>query len=1191
MSFAARSASPVLTWARRKVRDRAYAGRMVKAAAKNLDVSAPRPLRKALARWIRSDLAELLCDPTPDRTVARLLELAEQEHVELAPIGDLREFVFELSDGLLAELPPALVPQSIGRMIRSSYTAAARNASDLDMSLLPSATEALLRTRLETDPDEVCSLVDLFHTNGTVDPGAGGRLAAADELTSRWQWWQWAAVGLFADAHRQQDSAAKAFSQAVALGAPEPDAWRAHAALTKATHLADVDTSEIDDADLCALFDVFRDIEHLDLTTLPPLPDTGADQTSKLARSLHASAHMVAGDFSAAITILNDSVAANPGSLATQLRLAEAHLHAAKAGDLGKVMHLERARRIAIDVRDAARRRHLPLRRQAVSVACQAALMVEDWPAVFDLGLTPPDGTADEHEAADEETMATVVGSALLVGRIDVVERLLPDLPPGHAPLLYRAHIAQQGGDSDASDAHLRAAWEEVTDWGRAVTVLLAWARQLDDPLPPLAMKGLDAEQADRHQAMAEILRLARTSPSNALARLRSYADANRHLGINLVWLVESAIDRSAAMATAEQILGGRDDPEVHEYLARSLLQTQPQQVDKAIEHALSFARGSAGTALEPRARRLLAALYETAGDRPAEYRGELRWLAGAGDEAAVWALMGVALHDGETDTVAGLLDTPDLRPEDRSQVGVYLRALIATGRHDEAATAALHALDDFEDDDDFCAGILAFVHATGGRRIQDDAVGDALRVATEDFLSRAPDHPAFHAISTDDMESVVNMLGEQLANRRRVLTIGRWRVRTGRLPLGMLAATVGVDYVEMSIDRASFSRGHHPSPEGHAGEIEAAIAALDGSVIVDTTAIATATAAGLWPTVRGAFQDLAVTEPAIADIVRAAEMQEFRGGESIQADAAGQLVHYESDAAELDRRAERIAEVVRAARTCRSLPFSSASVLPELSTAPRTDPWISAIEIAHHTGLPLLCDDFSTRTLAASVGVKCFSLYAILDALAASDRLDDPSEAERHRRALLQSGSIGLPMTEERAGSADLPTTLWLLSDGTAWLGADTLAQRTMERALADAISGSRDQDMANILALSLVGVAEQALFTRRNPVEICGALTALAVGNHARTTDQAAALVTALDRALMEWLLHPGAAPQMTAKALSDLILEGPTVDPDTVLTYVMSRLGGLPMEARQEAAGVLLGAVAPPINAEITPDIEFG
>lgn len=1190
MSVAVRSASPVLTWARRKVRDRAYAGRMVKAAAKDLDVNPPRPLRKALARWIRGDLAELLCDPTPDRTVARLLELAEQEHVNLAPIGDLREFVCELSDGLLAELPPALVPQSIGRMIRSSYTAAARNASDLDMSLLPSATEALLGTRLETDLEDVCSLVDLFHTNGTVDPGAGDRLAAADGLTTRWQWWQWAAVGLYADAYEQRDAAAKAFHQAVSLGAPEPDAWRAHAALTRATHLADVDTSEIDDADLCALFDVFRDTEHLDLTTLPPLPDAGADQTSKLARSLHATAHMVAGDFSNAITILNDSVAANPGSLATQLKLAEAHLSAAKAGETGKVVHLERARRIAIDVRDAARLRRLPLRRQAVSIACQTALMVEDWPAVFDLGLTPPDGTADQHEATDEETMATVAASAVLVDRIDVVERLLPDLPLGHAPSLYRSHIAHQRGDFDASDTHLRAAWEEVTDWGRAVTVLLAWARQLDDPLPSLASKGLDAEQADRHQTMAEILRIAQTSPSNALARLRSYADANRHLGINLVWLVESAIDRSAAMATAEQILGSRDDPEVHEYLARSLLQTQPQQLDKAIEHALSFARGSAGTALEPRARRLLAALYEAAGDRPAEYRGELRWLADAGDKTAVWALMSVALHDGEIDAVAGLLDTPDLRPADRSQVSVHLRGLIAVGRHDEAATAALQALEDFDDDDDFCAGILAFVHATGGQRIRDDAVGDALRVATEDFLSRAPDHPAFHAVSTDDIESLVNMLSAQLANRRRVLTTGRWRVRTGRLPLGMLAATIGVDYVEMSIDRGHFSRGHHPSPEGHAGETEAAIAALDGTIIVDTTAIATATAAGLWPTVRGAFQDLAVTEPATADIVRASEMQEFRGGESIQADAAGQLVHYESDAAELDRRAERIAEVARAARTCRALPFSSTSVLPELSTAPWTDPWISAIEIAHHTGLPLLCDDFSTRTLAASVGVKCFGLYALVDALAANDRLDPP-EAECHRRALLHSGSIGLPLTEVRADSADLPTTLRLLSDGTAWLGADSLAQRTMERSLADAISDSRDQDMANVLALSLVGVAEQALFTRRNPVEICAALTALAVGNHARTTDQAAALVNALDWALMEWLLHPGAAPQVTAKALSDLILAGPTIDPDTVLTYVMARLGGLPTEARQRAAGVLLGAVAPPLNAEITPGIEFG
>lgn len=164
------------------------------------------------------------------------------------------------------------------------------------------------------------------------------------------------------------------------------------------------------------------------------------------------------------------------------------------------------------------------------------------------------------------------------------------------------------------------------------------------------------------------------------------------------------------------------------------------------------------------------------------------------------------------------------------------------------------------------------------------------------------------------------------------------------------------------------------------------------------------------------------------------------------------------------------------------------------------------------------------------------------------------------------------------------------MLADGTTWIGTEAIGYRVLERTLIDALGDPSSHDAATTLTLGLVGVAEQALFSRRNPVELCAALTALAVGNHTRNTQQATDLVNALNWTLSEWLMHPDVAASVTAKALFDLLSAGPTVDPDTALTYVMSRLSGLPMESRRQAAGVLLGAIPPPINAEILPDIEF-
>jgi hypothetical protein len=1181
---AARPASTAVIWAAKKVHERGFPNRMSKHAAKRLGVNLQRRLRRTINRWIRDELVEPLCGINPAQAASRLVELADREGVDLAPIGELEPFVAQLADRLLAEAPPGMRDQLLGKTMRSGFERIERLTGPADFSDLPPSVEQLLRARPDSDRAAVDALADLLRIDDTVDPEAAARIIGSDHATAGWAWWQWAALGLFALSYNNGDNAAFAFDEAVARAAPKPHIWRARAAVARADALTDVDTTLIGDLDLELLLGAFEDLTSIDTGQLPPIPDASTDLGVEFVRDLHIAARLVAENYDDAIAIANGSLATNPDSVGARFRLAQAHLAAAKAGRPERIQHLEQARQHALEVRDVGRVRQLPIRAEAVAIACHASMLLEDWRAVVRYGVTAPDGEADSVEIGADDTIVAVIYAGLWLDRFDVVERALPSLPAGHAPSLIRAQLAARAGDDAAAKMHIRAAWDEVTDWGRAVSVLLAWARELDDPLPQLSSKGIDAIQSARHQEMAEIVRLARTSPSDAEARMRTFVDNNAHLGPALISIVELIGDPATVVATAEQIVASYDDPEVHEYLALAAWQAQPCDLDRAVHHATAFARGVAGTALERRARRLLAAIYEARGDRPAEYRSEIRWLVEQGDTDATWAHISLLLNDGDTTAAAQLIDARNLSPRDQRETLLRLRALLAAGRHDDAAQAAVDALDVFEDDDDFCAGVLAFVHATGGPRINDPAIGTALRDTTAAFIERTPDHPAFRAIPADP-EAFAEMAREQLSNRRRALTIGRWLVRNGRFPLGMLAYAVGVDYTDISIERSLFSRGHHPDPRAHQREVDAAIVALNSDIIVDITAIATSVAAESWPAVRNAFRTISVTEPALGDIIREHEFARFASPSSVHIDPAGNLFHQERPDAAHQQRTDLLLRIVNVSRRCPRLPFTTTTIVPADWSNPRTDPWVSTIEIAHSTGRPLLCDDYSTRITANAHGITTFGLHALIDALQATDRLDTQT-AQQHRLNLLAHGSVGLPIAAAEVAavdSLDVGSGCRLLANGTMWLQPDAGALRLMNALIDGAIARSDANAAASVLSFALIGLVERALITDQNPVALCAAVTAGSIAKTDIGADLAGAFVQALEWTLGEWLMHPNAAVAVVADALYNLTA-GTILDPDEAVAFTMSRLAGLDEPSRHRAASVVLGATPVPAHAEM-------
>lgn len=1175
----ARPAVGAARWAHTKLRDRRYARRLIRQAEKDLDLELSRRLRRTIVRWMRSDLADLLADPSSAPASQRLRELASSEAVDLSILGDPEDFVAALSHHLLVEMPSHLHDQALFNTIRRGFERSEASA-DLSLDSVPYHVERLLGPFVERDSRRVAELLGLLIVDGAPDPTAAKRILGS-KAGEGWAWWEWAALGLYASAHGDRVSSGPCFANAVDCGAPTPDTWRLRAAMSAVETLAEIDTSGLEDQDLVALVESFRDLDEVEIDHLQPPPQPGDGLNADLVRDLYTAALLVSSDFDGAIEVAQATLAHDATSIAAHLRLGQAHLSRAKAGRPGRLTSLEAARRHALLARDTARARQMSPQAEAVAIACQSSMLLEDWERVLQIGLTAPDGHANESETSSPETTDAVVYSALILGRSDIVERLLPRIPASHAPSLILAQLADREGRSDEKAQLIRKAWDEVEDWGRAVSVLLAWARELDDSLPLLSTKGLDVEQAAQHQEMAEILRLSRTSEDAARARMRSFVDLNAQMGMTLIRMIESIDDPEAALAAARQLTGVTDDPEVHEFLAVASLRGKAGDLDDALRHALAFLAAASGTGLERRARRLVAAVHDERGERDSTYRAHLEWLTEAGDTDAAWALVSLALEHGDSDVAARALGHAG-EVSSQSESLLAIRTFHAVDDFKSAVEVAIEALETFEDDDDFCASVLAFVHSISGPNLDDEAVGSLLQEATSRFLERAPDHPTFHAVEADT-DALVELMRPQLEGKRELLTMGRWLVRAGRLPLGMLGDNARVGYVRMCLGRADTSRGHNPNPTDHEIEIQAAEEALDGDVIVDLTAIATSQSADVWPIIRGAFRSVSVTDQTRDAANREAELARFESPTRIRTTEHGDLAFHERGESELGEYADSVLRLAQTTRSCRQLHFSGSIALPESWATDINLPWVSAIETSLGTGRSLLCDDYSTRTVALGHGAQTFGLVALVDALQRRGRLS-ADQAEHARVGLLGAGSVGLPLTAERVAkvmSLDGPIRLGrnYLADSSSWIQTPTLALGLVGMLMTHAAQEDEPDEEATALAGALVGLVERGIQSGENPVLLAGGLAAAKIADRSPLLSPAPVeVIGALDWVFAEWLGHREASVPVLADRLNDL-LAGLGDGPVGSIMATMHVLSALPSERRHDAAATLIGSAPVP------------
>jgi hypothetical protein len=206
-------------------------------------------------------------------------------------------------------------------------------------------------------------------------------------------------------------------------------------------------------------------------------------------------------------------------------------------------------------------------------------------------------------------------------------------------------------------------------------------------------------------------------------------------------------------------------------------------------------------------------------------------------------------------------------------------------------------------------------------------------------------------------------------------------RHSAGRTPGALIQRACGV-ILAVTPDPAAFDR-----------ELAAAQAALDGPVIIHSSAIAVATVlADRWSQLRGAFTEVRLPRDAWADFQSAHEqlLRDPDSTFSVGYDAQHQvLVSHQLSEADHQYLTCRFAAIDRAIRDLTLVATPELGAFADCTPA-TTDAALSPLAAAAETGTPLWSDDTVIRAIAGEQGVSALGTLALLDVLIDADRLPD---------------------------------------------------------------------------------------------------------------------------------------------------------------------------------------------------------
>jgi hypothetical protein len=388
-------------------------------------------------------------------------------------------------------------------------------------------------------------------------------------------------------------------------------------------------------------------------------------------------------------------------------------------------------------------------------------------------------------------------------------------------------------------------------------------------------------------------------------------------------------------------------------------------------------------------------------------------------DDGFAWGLITAQANQGHLDQAWSSfqqLSPPVTAPE---QVPLWVALHARFGFTEPDITAAMDFIDRWPDGREVSTEILTVIMDLGGQQLPDGRpvlpeLGPAslvrFQVLLRAYALRYPDGP-FKMIDVGETD-LVQVIRAQLVPHAGTLDGAADLVRSGKLPLGALAAAAARPYATMLVEQScGIQYAVTADGETSAREISAARQALGREVVIETSSLAVvALFPDRWPVLRSAFASIRLPRPALVDIDAArSDLARAPGFSfSISYDSERDvLVRREISLAGHQRLHRRIIEIDRAARQL---------LITDLPTAPETpDPhqaWLTAIRLAEERHLPLWSDDVAVRAIAASRGIPVFATYALLTALREADLIPDTTQQDA--LTLARACVVDLPLSPD---------------------------------------------------------------------------------------------------------------------------------------------------------------------------------
>lgn len=827
----------------------------------------------------------------------------------------------------------------------------------------------------------------------------------------------WVAVGEFAAAHGQHGPACLAFAAAAGRDKLNAGRWFARAALAAAAGGNQRSVAELlKKAKKHATPESVPFVDVMEAAIAEDADRVIAAASAQgpgdaLVDAMHINALDVVGRVDEAITQATTSLTSHPSrSFSGGIALATARLLIRRAQESsergGGIGDMERARELALQVRDARRQWRGPSW-EAARVAAIAAGAAHDLRSVLQIALPFPDGDATEDEATDSELRIRAANAALALGKFDQARELASAIEEEAERLILEAECARAAGSpTPRVRSALEKAVKVATSSHQRLRALLSLAELGVWPLEGLdTLADEDAEGAELVLAEADA---SRGKVDAAIRRLRQLGSER-----GLALLVETYVEAERVDDAVEALrLGAERFGQARFRLRAARLLASLGRLDEARDEAAAgMLMTPAGNYSHADFRMLSLELSARVGDWDGVV-AHARAALGEGIETddVRWALVGALFNKRTIEVARSEMDRFGLQPrsEEEARLAIQLRRTDAPTPSGIAVVVGI--AERFRHSEDVNAAALSAVMEMSREIELPEDVVDGVKSLTDRYFEQWPESRLVTRIDASDPTRILDYLREHLAPAAREFAPLAADVLLGRMPYGLLTAAHGRSLAEAIVKgQLGCLPVGTPDLSGIEAEDAAALAALDGGVVVDTHAlyVMDVVADGAGP-LAALFARLLATRPTLDDALEARDALGLRSTATMGWDPpADRPVIIEIDEVEADRWARRAEQLVARARDCVIKDVSESRDEPP---SPGTERLLSSLWLARKEGVPLWSDDPAIRSVARNEGVPTFGTVSLVRALAERGALT----GEQHDQAL---------QSMMRARLVDLPT------------------------------------------------------------------------------------------------------------------------------------------------------------------------